>query len=274
MGALADALVSKGGYNQTDALNAEKGPRASELSREFLGGSDFSGGGSGNSSIDEAMRQQREGINQSVSALQGQQQLLPQQTAQRQATLNQQATTLESRYKSLIDEIKGQGAAQEKQQTRVTSDELARRGISLQGNLGQQEILNAVNPITQATQRNLTNTGIARESDLSAITQALNQLPLDEQAQRLAIQQAIGQTQAGGGNSAVQTALQLLQNQTQQQQFRQNYELQKQQLAASQQRNPLEDQLLQAQILATNALTGQRNRSGSSSSTFNTSDWE
>ncbi|MFA5036128.1 MAG: hypothetical protein WC479_03035 [Candidatus Izemoplasmatales bacterium] len=35
MGALADILVSKGGYNKTDALNAEKGPRAAELAREF-----------------------------------------------------------------------------------------------------------------------------------------------------------------------------------------------------------------------------------------------
>lgn len=41
MGALADILVSKGGYNKTDALNAEKGPRAAELAKEFgvsLGG--------------------------------------------------------------------------------------------------------------------------------------------------------------------------------------------------------------------------------------------
>jgi len=35
MGQLADILQSKGGYNETDALNAEKGPRAAELAREF-----------------------------------------------------------------------------------------------------------------------------------------------------------------------------------------------------------------------------------------------
>lgn len=45
MGILADALIAKG-YNPTDALNAENGPRAAELAREYLGGSS-SGGSSG-----------------------------------------------------------------------------------------------------------------------------------------------------------------------------------------------------------------------------------
>lgn len=44
MGALADALVQRGGYNRIDAENAERGPRAAELAREFLG---TSGGGGG-----------------------------------------------------------------------------------------------------------------------------------------------------------------------------------------------------------------------------------
>lgn len=40
-GALEQALITKGGYNQTDAANAaaNKGGRAEELAREFLGGS-------------------------------------------------------------------------------------------------------------------------------------------------------------------------------------------------------------------------------------------
>jgi hypothetical protein len=44
MGALATALMSKG-YNATDASNAESGPRAAELTKEYLGsGSSGSGG--------------------------------------------------------------------------------------------------------------------------------------------------------------------------------------------------------------------------------------
>lgn len=35
MGALADILVARGGYNRIDAENAERGPRAEELAREF-----------------------------------------------------------------------------------------------------------------------------------------------------------------------------------------------------------------------------------------------
>jgi len=35
MGQLADILVKVGGYNMADALNAEQGPRADELAREF-----------------------------------------------------------------------------------------------------------------------------------------------------------------------------------------------------------------------------------------------
>jgi hypothetical protein len=44
MGLLADTLVQRGGYNMQDALNAERGPRAAELAREFGVGS----GGGGN----------------------------------------------------------------------------------------------------------------------------------------------------------------------------------------------------------------------------------
>jgi hypothetical protein len=44
MGALAQALIAKG-YNPTDAANAENGPRAAELAREYLGSSGGSSGG-------------------------------------------------------------------------------------------------------------------------------------------------------------------------------------------------------------------------------------
>lgn len=44
MGALANALMAHG-YNETDARNAENGPRAAELSREYLGNSGGGGGG-------------------------------------------------------------------------------------------------------------------------------------------------------------------------------------------------------------------------------------
>src|SRR3990167_10596777 len=35
MNSLAQALVQRGGYNPTDAINASTGPRAAELAREF-----------------------------------------------------------------------------------------------------------------------------------------------------------------------------------------------------------------------------------------------
>ena len=50
---LAQALVQKGGYNPTDAQNAARGGRASELAREFLG---IGGGGGG--SVDLSSFQQ------------------------------------------------------------------------------------------------------------------------------------------------------------------------------------------------------------------------
>lgn len=247
---LQQALISKGGYNSADAANAARnaGGRAEDLYREFVGGGPATANNSVNPSVEAAIARQQAGIDASVQALRGQQNLLGQQTQQRQTTLKQQQSSLEDRYNNLIADIKATGEQAVKQQQNITSEELARRGISLQGNLGQQQIQNAVSPVQGELNRRLTEVGTSREQDLMTIAQAISQLPLDEQTQRLAIEQAIGQLQAGGGQAAVNAALQMLQENRAQQQFQSTLDQQNLQNQYASQLFPIQLATQQAQL--------------------------
>lgn len=62
-------------------------------------------------------------------------------------SLQNQQTKLQDQYKQLIDQIKGQQTVAEQGQTKVTAGELAKRGISGDSTLAQQEIQSALQPI-------------------------------------------------------------------------------------------------------------------------------
>lgn len=208
---LTSALQSKG-YSSTDAANAaaNAGGRAMDLYREYVGGG--SSGGSGNYGVDQATEQLRKAISISTDALKGQQSLLPQQTAQRRTQAETQRSSLEDRYNSLIGEVKEQTANAVNRTTGTSREELARRGINLQGNLAQQEVNAAVNPLNIEGGRQITNIGLSRESDLRTVNDYIANLPLQEQEQWLKLQQIIGQTQTAGSQAELDLALKLLAN--------------------------------------------------------------
>ena len=181
------------------------------------------------------------------------------QIGQRQAEI----APLTDRYKQLLADIKGQGQTLTEQQTRVTAGELGKRGIEGSSTLAGQEIVSATRPIQQQTQSLTQQTGLAREADIRDITSQIQNLELGQQEREQAINQAISQLQAGGGQASIQNALQLLSNAQQMQVSQQTATstqnqrdienaLAQQQFQASQQQYqqqwPYQQQLLQREI--------------------------
>lgn len=246
MGALADALVQRGGYNPTDAANAEKGPRAAELSREFLGGSS-SGGGSGFSSVNPqdtiraAIDAMKEANKPAVESLQASIPEVQSKYAQTRQQLTASQAPLEQRYKDLLDSIKGNQTVAENRQTLTTNNELGKRGITGSSGIAQQEITNAVNPITQQYTGLQKETGLAREDSIRALQDQIANLTPQEQADQRTIQNMIASLSSGAGSQGLSAGLNLYSTNLSAQQA-------EQQRADQQRQQDIANQLAQAQL--------------------------
>ena len=108
-------------------------------------------------------------INSQISDIQS-------RTGQERSRLESGREPLRQRYESLIADIKGQGQESENTQTRITSGELAKRGITNTSTLAQQEIQNAVQPIRRQTQTSTGQLGAQREQDLLGLEGLISQL--------------------------------------------------------------------------------------------------
>jgi len=108
---------------------------------------------------------------------------------------------LEQRYKDLLNSIKGNQQVAENRQTVTTNNEMGKRGITGSSGLFQQEMTNALNPITQQytqLQKDTTNT---QNMDIANIDKAIAQL------------------QAGNPESSVSTSSSIANSQQQANQF-------------------------------------------------------
>jgi hypothetical protein len=246
MGALADALVSKGGYNPIDAANAEKGPRASELAREFLGVSSGSSTSAPTSTnpIDQAQAINQFYIKQNQPAISSLQSSIPEVKSiyENQANyLKSQQAPLEKRYSDLIDSIT-------KSTQLETGREFGKRGLSTESGLYDQTLNNRLNP-------QISQLGISREQDISSLLNQISGLSGQETTGLRDIQNAIAQLQAGNAPNAVSSAQQAINQAEQSRQFNVGAELQKQQ-AQSQDLSKNYTSLGEGQTLY-NLLTGQ-----------------
>lgn len=84
-------------------------------------------------------------------------------------SLGQQSTDLQSRYSDLLDSIKGQGSVALNTQTLATSNELAKRGITNDSGLFQNQLAQSLLPVTQNTQSQVAQTGLAEQGDINQI---------------------------------------------------------------------------------------------------------
>lgn len=209
MGALADTLVSRGGYNRIDAENAERGPRAGELTREFLGGGGGGGGNNGGGgNVIETAKQllgfQQQANQPAIQSLQAQAGEVGQSFAGQRERLAGGIQALKDRYNQILDEMKG----------RVSTDlsrEYGRRGIPLSSGMFEQDLTSKINPLTR-------DVGLAREEGVRGIEQLIAGLTGQETETKRNILNAIAQLQAGAPGESISQALNLIsQQQTAQQ---------------------------------------------------------
>lgn len=123
---------------------------------------------------------------------------------------------LKQRYNDVLASIKGNQQVAENNQTRITSNELGKRGLLPGDTYGQQEIQNSVLPVSAAFSGQTAQTGLAENQDLQAIAERIASL------------------QGGNPDSAIGQALNITGQQTQANQFAQQFGLQQQQQAFAQ----------------------------------------
>jgi len=126
--------------------------------------------------VEEAIRQSREAVQPSIERLEATRPAIEQEYTTMGAQLQAREAPLKERYNILLDEVRGQQQRVEQRQQRVTSGEMAKRGILGSSTLAQQEIASALAPITSEYTGLLGRTGVARETDLLNLASQIAQM--------------------------------------------------------------------------------------------------
>lgn len=235
-----------GGYQGWDDAGAN-----ADFNATGGGGKRTSGGGSSSGGGFSSVNPQ-DAINASIKALQeankpaveSLQASIPETSAkyaQTRQQLQSSQAPMEQRYQSLLDSIKGNQTTAENRQTLTTNNELGKRGISGSSGVAQQEMTNALNPITQQYTGLAKDTGLAREDSLRALQDQIANLTPQETADNRAIQNAIAQLSSGAGSQGLSAGLNLYSTNLSAQQ-------QAQQRADQQAQQNIANQLAQAQL--------------------------
>jgi len=148
-----------------------------------------------------------------VSALESTIPAIGQKYAQTGQYLQKQVGNLDTRYKSLLDSIKGLQQNDVQAVTTNTSQELGRRGISAESGLFGQTVNQAVQPVNRGYAGQISELGASQQSALDSLLNQISGLPTAQTQEEQAVRTAIAQLQAGGNTSAITNALQLYQNQ-------------------------------------------------------------
>lgn len=120
--------------------------------------------------------------------------------------LQAERAPLEERYANLLNQIKGNQTTAENRQTVATKQELARRGIQ-GGLMYDQELVNALNPITQQFTGLYTDTGLSQEQAIRQLVNDIQNVDVFETEQRRAVRNAIAELQAQAGLTGVTSGI-------------------------------------------------------------------
>lgn len=181
------SLTSYFGGKDTEGYRAYKeGQKAGQYRDlpDYLAktGGQVSGGSNTNfnSSVANAQQLAQQSVQPAVSALEASKQ------------------PLQKRYADLLASLKGREETAVNRQTVATSNELAKRGILGSSGLAQQEMVNALNPITSEYAGLTKDTGNQQEIDLAGIASKIAELQSNAGMQGLNLgsnQYQFGQTQ-------------------------------------------------------------------------------
>jgi len=150
-------------------------------------------------SIEMAKRANEPAVNSLRASIPEVQKRYEQQRTQLQA----EEAPLKERYTQLISEIKGNQQTAENRQVKTTNAELARRGIG-GGNLYDQTLTEAVNPVTQQYTGLLRDTGMAQDKSIRDLVNTIANSYTQQTADERDIQNAIAQLQSGAANTGLQ----------------------------------------------------------------------
>lgn len=206
------------GYQDYKA--GQKAGKWADLPSYIAAGGSNSGGA--NSTVQKALDLQKQAVAPAVASLEAGIPEIANKYTQQRTQLQAEQQPLQQRYDSLIQSIKGNQQTAENRQTVTTSNELGRRGILGSSGLAQQEITNAVNPITQQYTGMIQQTGLEGNQALRELANQIANTYTGETESTRAIRNAIAQLQSGAAQTGVaqgyqQQAQQIAQQQAQQQ---------------------------------------------------------
>lgn len=104
----------------------------------------------------------------------------------------QSKNPLQDRYKGLLDQIKGNQQVAEQRQTLTTNNEMAKRGITNNSGVYQQQMTDALNPITRDYTNKYGETVANQNADVAAIDRAIAQLKTGSPAESIGAALNIG----------------------------------------------------------------------------------
>ena len=245
----AQSLINQGYYGYQGWSDAAADADFNATKGSGKGGPTNSGGGGGNLDPQQAIQASIKALQEANKpAIESYQASIPEtqaKYAQSKSQLQASQAPLEQRYTQLLDSIKGNQTTAENRQTLTTNNELGRRGITGSSGVAQQEITNAVNPITQQYTGLSQQTGLAREESIKGLQDQIANLVPQETSDVRAINNAIASLSAGAGQAGLSGGLNLYSTQLQNQ-------YQQQQLAQQQKQNDIANQLAQAQQAQSN----------------------
>lgn len=214
-------LAESGQQSKLDELRrtGQYDQARSQFERSGSYGSSQSSGGSSNN-FDDILKRTQQMAQQAnapiINQLQSSIPQVQQQIATQKSSLEAKKKPLQDRYQNLISELKGNQTTSENRQTVTTNNELGKRGLLPASGLAQQELTNALNPITQEYTAKIKDTGLAGEQALQQVDEQIAGLGSQEIDQIRQIQALIAQTQAQTNQGAIASAQDLLKFQAQQ----------------------------------------------------------
>lgn len=162
--------------------------------------SSSSGGGSSynpQQAIEESIKRMQEANKPIIQNLESTIPEVQAKYTQTREQLQSKQPALEERYKTLLDSIKGQGEQDINSQTRITNNELGKRGLVGSSTLAQQEIQNAVSHLRQKYTGLEKETSLSREEAIKSLQEQIANLTPQEVADKRAIQAQIASLQSG-----------------------------------------------------------------------------
>ena len=195
-----NAAIKAGYTGYSDYLN-NKGSTQPSAS----GGSSIGSNASWEDTVQKAIAMQQQANQPAVSTLQSQIPGIQSNYAAQEANVTAQGQTLKDRYDALLKSLDTSKTKDVSAQTVITNNELGKRGLLPSSTLAQQEVQNAVTPITDKYTGLQTTAALDQTTGQQSIQQLLNQLTSGETTDVNAVNNAIAQLQSGAASSGITT---------------------------------------------------------------------